>query len=162
MRISIRSLLLIFVLLFITSCDNSAKIVVKDIEIGLFCDTTMFRGIKPDMYYNDLCAIVGEPNEYIDMKSSDEDNHNPLYYFKEGKVMCFWSGNKRDKMGTIVYTPYLNTHLQVDDVIKLPLKDYDINTNTERVSIYKEDTLFFILHVKNLEVKDISYLMIKK
>ena len=162
MRISIRSLLLIFVLLFITSCDNSAKIVVKDIEIGLFCDTTMFRGIKPDMYYNDLCAIVGEPNEYIDMKSSDEDNHNPLYYFKEGKVMCFWSGSKRDKMGTIVYTPYLNTHLQVDDVIKLPLKDYDINTNTERVSIYKEDTLFFIIHVKNLEVKDISYLMIKK
>jgi hypothetical protein len=114
------------------------------------------------MYYNDLCAIVGEPNEYIYMKSSDEDNHNPLYYFKEGKVMCFWSGNKRDKMGTIVYTPYLNTHLQVDDVIKLPLKDYDINTNTERVSIYKEDTLFFIIHVKNLEVKDISYLMIKK
>lgn len=67
----------------------------------------MFRGIKPDMYYKDLVAVVGEPNDYEDIKDWDGDeSHNPIYYFKEGKVMCWWCGSKKAEIGAIVYTPY--------------------------------------------------------
>ena len=65
-------------------------------------------------------------------------------------------------MGTIVYTPYDNTHIRIDDFIKRPLKEYDITSETEKVSIYKGDTLFFIVHLDNLEVRKVSFLKLKK
>ena len=162
MKISIKYLFLIFALLTIVSCNKGTKIMFEGIDIGLICDTTLFRGIKPNIYYRDLCTVVGEPNEYIDMKSVDEEDHNPIYYFKEAKVMCYWSGSKRDKLGTIVYTPYLNTHLRVDNFIKCPLYEYNIDSGTESISVYKKDTLYFIIHLDKLEIKDISYMLLKK
>jgi hypothetical protein len=163
MKITVRVLsVIIFSFLLFSSCNKGVKIEIDDIDIGQFCDTTIFRGIKPNMYFHDLCAVVGEPNEYIEIKSTDEIDHNPIYYFKEAKVMCYWSGSKRDKIGSIVYTPYQNTHLQVKNVIKWPLKDYDINSATQKIHVYKNDTLFFIMHLENMEIKDISYLLIRK
>ena len=143
-----------------TACNKGTKIVVDDIDT--FGDFSFFRGIKPDMYYSDLVAVAGEPSEFIDMKSADEEDHNPIYYFKEGKVMCYWSGSKRDEMGTIVYTPYGNTHIRIDNVIKWPLKDYNITSETEEISIYKGDTLYYAIHLDSLEIKEVYYLMLKK
>lgn len=148
------------VLFSLTACNKGTKIVVDDIDA--FGDFSFFRGIKPDMYYSELVAVAGEPNEYVDIKSADEEDHNPIYYFKEGKVMCYWSGSKRDEMGTIVYTPYSNTHIRIDDVIKWPLKDYKISSETEKISIYKGDTLYYTIHLDNLEIKEVYYLMFKK
>lgn len=164
MKIGLKKNIFVLVLLLAASCSSSksVKIDVKDMDIGQFCDTAMFRGIRPDITYDELCAIAGEPNEFIDIKSYDEEDHNPTYYFEEGKVMCYWSGSKRDEMGVIVYTPYQNTHLKIDNVIYWPLEDYDINPKTERVHIYKGDTLFFVMDLENFEVKKIYYWLIDK
>ena len=148
------------ILFTFTACNKGTKIVVDDIDA--FGDFSFFRGIKPDMYYSDLVAIAGEPSEFIDMKSADEEDHNPIYYFKEGKVMCYWSGSKRTEMGTIVYTPYGNTHIRIDDVIKRPLEDYDITSETEKIRIYKGDTLYYIIQLDDLEIKEVYFLLHKK
>ena len=156
----IKKTLVFLFIITLSACNKGSKIVVDDIDT--FCDYSFYRGIKPDMYYDDLVAVAGEPNEFIDMKNDDEIDHNPIYYFKDGKVMCYWSGNKRDKIGTIVYTPYANTHLRIDDFIKWPLKDYDITSKTKKVRIYEGDTLYFIIHLDNLEVKESYFLILKK
>ena len=127
-----------------------------------FFDYSFFRGIKPDMYYDDLASVAGEPNEYVDMKSDDEEDHNPIYYFKEGKVMCYWSGSKRDEMGTVVFTPYGNTHIRIDQLIKKNLDEYDITSKTKKIRLYEGDTLYFIISLDNFEIKEVFFLMIKK
>ena len=76
--------------------------------------------------------------------------------------MCYWSGSKRTEMGNIVYTPYGNTHIRIDDVIKRPLKDYDITSETEKIRIYKGDTLYYIIHLDNLEIKEVYFLLHKQ
>ena len=144
----------------LSACNKGTKIVVDDIDS--FCDSTMFRGIKPDMYYDDLVAVVGEPNDYEDIKDGEDTSHNPVYYFKEGKVKCWWSGSKRDEIGVIVYTPYLNTHIYINNIIKKPIADYEITPETKKVEIYKGDTLYFIITLDNLEVKEIHFSMFKK
>lgn len=146
------------ILLSLTACNKGTKIVVDDIES--FGDFSFFRGIEPDMYYDELVSVAGEPSEYID-DESDED-HNPIYYYKEGKVMCYWSGSKRTTMGTIVYTPYGNTHIRIGEIIKKPLKDYDITSETEKIRIYKGDTLYYIIHLDNLEIKEAYFIKLKK
>ena len=153
----------IFVLVMIftlSACNKGNKIVVDDIDE--FCDYSFFRGIKPDMYYDDLASVAGEPNEYVDMKSDDEEDHNPIYYFKEGKVMCYWSGSKRDEMGTVVFTPYGNTHIRIDQLIKKNLDEYDITSKTKKIRLYEGDTLYFIISLDNFEIKEVFFLMIKK
>ena len=77
-------LFILVMVLTLPACNKGNKIVVDDINV--FCDYSFFRGINPDMYYDDLVAVAGEPSEYVDMKSDDEEDHNPIYYFKEGKV----------------------------------------------------------------------------
>ena len=152
---------IILVILFtLPACNKGNKIVVDDIDA--FCDYSFFRGIKPDMYYDDLVAVAGEPSEYVDMKSDDEEDHNPIYYFKEGKVMCYWSGSKRDELGTIVYTPYGNTHIRLNDIIKKPLDEYGITSETEKVHIYEGNTLYFIIQLEKLEIKQVNFLLLRK
>lgn len=153
-------LLLLFAVFSFSSCDKEEKIVVDDMDT--FFDYSFFRGIKPDMYYDDLASVAGEPNEYVDMKSDDEEDHNPIYYFKEGKVMCYWSGSKRDEMGTVVFTPYGNTHIRIDQLIKKNLDEYDITSKTKRIRLYEGDTLYFIISLDNFEIKEVFFLMIKK
>jgi hypothetical protein len=153
-------LLLLFAVFSFSSCDKEEKIVVDDMDT--FFDYSFFRGIKPDMYYDDLASVAGEPNEYVDMKSDDEEDHNPIYYFKEGKVMCYWSGSKRDEMGTVVFTPYGNTHIRIDQLIKKNLDEYDITSKTKKIRLYEGDTLYFIISLDNFEIKEVFFLMIKK
>ena len=153
-------LFILVMVLTLPACNKGNKIVVDDINV--FCDYSFFRGINPDMYYDDLVAVAGEPSEYVDMKSNDEEDHNPIYYFKEGKVMCYWSGSKRDEMGNIVYTPYGNTHIHINDIIKKPLEDYGITSKTEKVHIYEGNTLYFIIKLDNLEIKEVYFLMLRK
>lgn len=145
----------------LTACGKDIKIEVKDIDAS--CDTSCFRGIKPDISYDELVAIVGEPNEFIDIEHRDEDDdHNPIYYYKDGKVMSFWSGKKSETIGVVEYTPFLNTHFRIDEFFKIPLEDYNITSETKTVSVFKEDTLFFLISIDNMEIKKIEYWLVKK
>lgn len=159
----IKAMLFATMLLFASCSSNKGtKIYVEDIES---CCNTMsfFRGIEPDLCYRDLCDIVGEPNEYKDFKrGEDEKCHNPIYYFDEGKVMCYWSGGIRDEIGVVEYTPYNNTHIQIDSFFTCPLDSYGITSETTKVCVYESDVLYFVIELKNYEIVGISYIKYKK
>ena len=114
-----RTQFLIFLLFLILGCSNSNTVKVVVDDINSTCDTSCFRGIKADFYYKDLVATVGKPNEIYEEELSDEDDYyNPIYYFGEGKIMCYWNGKKKHPIGLIEYTPYLNSNIRVGDFIK--------------------------------------------
>ena len=157
----LRLIFIAFCLVFLfSSCNNDIKIVVDD--IGSNIETSMFRGVTPDMYFDELCNTVGEPNEYLDTGRGDDKEHSPIYYFKEGKILCHWSGNKKYDVGMIEYIPYNNTTIYLSDIVRFPLSDYSITTDTKRVRIYQDDILYFIVELDNLKVVAIHYWLVKK
>ena len=91
-------------MLLFSSCNKGVEIVIDNIEESF--DASMFRGVTPDVYFDELCNIVGEPNDYLDSGKGDDKEHSPIYYFKEGKILCHWSGNKKYEVGMIEYIPY--------------------------------------------------------
>lgn len=147
-----------FLLLFaFSACSKDVVIVVDDVDA--ICNASFFGGIRPDIYYSDLVEIAGEPNEYTDMKKGDEVSHNPTYYFSEGKVMCYWSGSRRAPIGTVIFTPYQNTHIQLNSVIQSSLGDYGISAKTKKVRVYEGDTLYYVFYLKQLEIKEAFFLL---
>ena len=112
-------LLSIFLCIFLfSSCNKGVEIVVDNIEENF--DTSIFRGVAPNVNFDELCNIVGEPNEYLDSEKSDDKEHSPIYYFKEGKILCHWSGNKKYEVGMIEYIPYNNTTIYLSDIVNFP------------------------------------------
>ena len=147
----------IFLLFALFSCNRGIKIEVTNVESC--CDLSLFRGVEPDIRYDDLCDIVGEPNEFIDMNlGGGEECHNPIYYFKEGKVMCYWSGGIKDEIGVVEFTPYNNTHIQIDSFFTCPLDSYRITPKTTKIRIYENDVLYFIIKLKEFRIVEISYM----
>ena len=65
-------------------------------------------------------------------------------------------------MGTVVFTPYGNTHIRIDQLIKKNLDEYDITSKTKKIRLYEGDTLYFIISLDNFEIKEVFFLMIKK
>ena len=147
-------------MLLFSSCNKGVEIVIDNIEESF--DASMFRGVTPDVYFDELCNIVGEPNEYLDSGKGDDKEHSPIYYFKEGKILCHWSGNKKYEVGMIEYIPYNNTTIYLSDIVRFPLSDYSITTDTKRVRIYQDDILYFIVELDNLKVVAIHYWLVKK
>lgn len=127
-----------------------------------FVDNSIFRGIEPDILFSDLCDIVGEPNEYQDEGSGSDKEHNPVYYFADGKIICHWSGNKKDEIGVIEYLPYLNKPLPINKLIDLPLYDYNITEQTKIIRVYEGEMLYYIIHLDNLKVEKITYWLVQK
>ena len=97
-------MLSIFLWIFLfSSCNKGVEIVVDNIEENF--DTSIFRGVAPNVNFDELCNIVGEPNEYLDSEKSDDKEHSPIYYFREGKILCHWSESKKYEIGMIEYIP---------------------------------------------------------
>lgn len=162
MNILRKAICLILPLLTLIGCNNSndVKIVVDDIEDA--CDISCFRGIKSDMYYKDLVATVGEPQEIIiEERTDEEDTYDPIYYFEEGKIRCYWTGRKKDKIGLIEYTPYRTTKMQVENFIKDSYK-YNITPETEIVAVFKEDILYYLVYLDDMRIRQIEYCEVKK
>ena len=147
-------------MLLVSSCNKGVEIVVDNIEESF--DTSMFRGVTPDVYFDELCNIVGEPNEYLDSGKGDDKEHSPIYYFTEGKILCHWSGSKKYEIGMIEYIPYNNTTIYLSDIVSFPLSDYSITTETKRVRLFQDDVLYFIIELDNLKVTSIHYWLVKK
>lgn len=143
----------IILCLLFTSCSKGVKVEVDD--VNACCDTSIFRGVKENMMFGELCSILGEPNEYIDKKEGDEESRNPIYYFKEGKLECYWSGSKRDEIGVVIYTPYQNHTYRIQDFLKLSLDKYGIDEATKDVNIYQDGDLYFSLTLDNYKIQRI-------
>lgn len=157
----LRLIFIAFCLVFLfSSCNNDIKIVVDD--IGSNIETSMFRGVTPDIYFDELCSVVGEPNEYLDKGRGEDKEYSPIYYFKEGKILCHWSGSKKYEIGVIEYIPYNNTTIYLSDIVRFPLSDYSITTETKRVRLFQNDVLYFIIELDNLKVTSIHYWLVKK
>ena len=132
--------LIIMSLFFSTCASKKVRIEIDNLsELGEICDTSFFHGINDsftDFYYDDLCRVVGEPNEY-DYDDYDEykgDSKNPIYYFNDGKVLIHWSGDDVDPMGTMEFTPFENKPRYIDDCIYRG-SEFGINDKTETVTI---------------------------
>lgn len=162
MNLLSKAIYLILPLLSLIGCNNSndVKIVVDDIEESF--DISYFRGIMADMYYKDLVLKVGEPQEIIIENNTDEDDiYDLIYYLEEGKIRCYWTGRKKDKIGLVQYTPYRTTMMQVEDFIKDSYK-YNITSETEIVAVFKEDILYYLIFLDNMRIRQIDYWKVKK
>lgn len=150
------------ILLLLTSCNNEKKVDIKADDVDQIFNASMYRGAVPDIKFSELCDIVGEPNEYLDEGSGEDEEHSPIYYFEEGKIICHWSGHKRDDIGMIDYIPFENKPMYIQQILKAPLSDYNITEKTKKVRIYEGDMLYFIAHLDNYRVKKINYWLVKK
>ena len=147
-------------MLLFSSCNKGVEIVIDNIEESF--DASMFRGVTPDVYFDELCNIVGEPNDYLDSGKGDDKEHSPIYYFSEGKILCHWSGSKKYEIGMIEYIPYNNTTIYLSDIVNFSLSNYSITTETKRVRLFQDDVLYFIIELDNLKVVTIHYWLVKK
>lgn len=162
MNLGKKIICLIIPLFTILGCSESNVVKIMVDDISSVCDISYFRGIKADMYYKDLVAVVGEPNEIYQRERKDEDDdYNPVYYYQEGKIMCYWTGRKKDPIGVIEYTPYLNSNIRIDDFIESSYQ-YNINSETKKVAVFKGDTLYYLVYLDNLKIKKIEYWKVKK
>lgn len=158
----IKKTTLVLFLILITACtdENKVKIVVDDIKST--CDISCFRGVeRSDLYYEDLVKIVGEPNDIIERVIDDEIERNPTYYYKEGKITCYWTGNLNSPIGLIEYTPYRTSDIGIEKFIKSPNR-YNIPLETEVVAIFKEDTLYYLVYLDSLKIETIEFWETKK
>lgn len=151
---------ILFTIFLLSSCNKGIEVIVDDIEV--YFDISMFRGVTPDMYFDELCSVVGEPNEYFDCGKGDDKEHSPIYYFKEGKILCHWSGSRKDEIGMVEYIPYNNTTIHFMDIVNFPLSEYSITDETKKVRIFQDDVLYFIIELDNLKVTSIHYWLVKK
>ena len=114
------------------------------------------------MYYKELLAVAGEPNEFYERKRYDEaDDYNPTYYSSVGKLMGYWSGNNSEPIGLVEYTPYRTSTIQVEDFIYQP-KLYNIDVETDVVAVFKEDTLYYLVFIDSMKIKQIEFWKAKK
>lgn len=153
---------ILFTVLLLCSCNNGKKIDIEAEDVDQIFNAFMYRGAKPDIKFDELVETIGEPNEYVDEGSGDDKEHNPIYYFEEGKIICHWSGYKRDDIGMIDYIPFENKPMYLQDIFKLPLSNYGITEETEKVRLYEGDMLYYIVYLEDYRITKINYWLVKK
>lgn len=150
----------LMILILLCSCSKGVKI--EESNLSRIFDNSMFRGVVPDIPINELYDIVGTPNEYLDIEGdSDTEEHSPIYYFDDGKLICHWSGNEREIIGMVDFTPFENKPMYLQDILNVPFEKYDINEDTKRVRLYQGDKLYYIIELDNFKVKEIEYWLLK-
>ena len=158
----IQKILLLSGALIISSCNNEKKIDIEVADVDLIFNASMFRGAKPDIKFDELCEIVGEPNEYLDKGSGDEEEHSPIYYFPEGKIICHWSGCKKEEIGCVDYIPFENKPMYLQNIFNKPVSNFGITEKTKKVRIYKEEMLYYLINLDNFRVSEIEYWLAPK
>lgn len=152
----------LFTVLLLCSCNNEKKIDIKADNVDQIFNASMYRGAKPGIKFDELCEFVGEPNEYLDKGSGDDEEHSPIYYFEEGKIICHWGGSRKEDIGLIDYIPFENKPMYIQEIFKVPISNYNITEKTEKVRIYEGDILYYIVYLDNFRVKKINYWLVKK
>lgn len=153
---------IMFTVFFLYSCNDGKKIDIKVDDVDLIFNASMYRGAKPDIKFDELCEIVGEPNEYLDEGSGDDVEHSPIYYFPEGKIICHWGGSKRKDIGMVDYIPFENKPMYLQEIFKAPISNYGITEETKKVRLYEGDMLYYIVYLEDYRVTKINYWLVKK
>ena len=105
----------------IISIDKNDGIIRVD-NLDTICNLSFFKGIRPGMLYDDVVALVGKPNEHINLTYEGRKYRDFIYYCKEGKIRCSWTGKKSDRIDDVEYIPYENIYLSLDEVLKWPIE----------------------------------------
>lgn len=154
-------LLLSTVLLFI-SCNSEKKVNIDVSDVDQIFNASMYRGVVPDIKFDELCEIVGEPNEYLDKGSGDDEEHSPVYYFPEGKIICHWGGSKKEDIGCVDFIPFENKPMFIQEIFYRPISNYGITEKTKKVRIFEDDMLYYLINLDNYRVSEIEYWLVTK
>lgn len=146
----------IFALFTIILVFSACTKIIKDVNIDKVFNSTIFCGLEPDISYYELCNRMGEPNDYYKYEDRYESSHNPLYYTPYGKIMCWWSGSKRDPIGNIEFTPHQNIHIRLTEILDINPSDYGISYNTKKIKLANKNyPIMYYITLEDMEVKKI-------
>lgn len=124
---------LLSITILLVSCNRGKVVEVPNIDQT--CNISIFQGIKPDIKYSELCAIVGSPNEFIETGSGEDKEKCPVYYLKDAKLVCHWSGDAEDPIGVIDWIPYQNKTFTLNQFFKANPSEYGFDSETERFRV---------------------------
>lgn len=155
-----KHLLYLILALLLVSCNKGRVVEVHNIDKA--CNVSIFQGIKPDIKYSELCAIVGSPNEFIETGSGEDKEKCPVYYLKDAKLVCHCSGDEEDPIGVIDWIPYQNKTFTLNQFFKANPSEYGFDSETERFRVYKDGIWYFSVYVENNKLIKVSYWLLKK
>lgn len=155
-----KHLLNLILALLLMSCNKGKVVEVPNIDQT--CNVSIFQGIKPDIKYSELCAIIGSPNEFMYTGEGDDKEKCPVYYLKDAKLVCHWSGDEDDRIGVIDWIPYQNKTFTLNQFFKANPGEYGIDSETEKFRVCKDGIWYFSVYLENNKLTKVSYWLIKK
>ena len=158
-KMSIKHLAYIILALLLLSCKEKT-IEVSDIDST--CNVSIFHGLRPDSQYSELCNIAGSPNEFIETGRGEDKEKSPVYYLKDAKLVCHWSGDEDAPIGVIDWIPYQNKTFTLNQFFKASPSEYGIDSETEKFRVYKDGTWYFSVYQENNKLTKVSYWLVKK
>ena len=162
-RIMKRVFLSLLSLCLIISGCNTKKVDITTDDLLVDIQDLYFQGAQPDIDYSTLVSILGEPQEYLDIPGDyDEREHSPIYYLRDGKIICHWLGEEDELIGMIEYVPFNTNPILLETIVSGNLSDYGITNATKAIRIYRDNVLYYRLLVENTRIKSIEYWMAKR
>ncbi len=138
-------------------------------SISMNCDLSYFHGISPGQSYNDVCNIMGDPVDFVDMsdeynclvKNDEEAIHSMEYITDEGSLLCYWDGNLFNNIWHVKFKPSYS--MTLDDFLQgIDLDKYNIRGKVYRVYVIHHKKTIFVISLKNGVIRYISYINNKK
>lgn len=147
---------------------NERSVEVNSISTN--CELSYFHGISPGQSYKDVCSIMGDPVDYVDM--SDEYNsiidnndkeavHSMKFVTDEGSLLCYWDGNLFNNIWHVKFKPSYSIALN-DFLHGIDLDKYNIRDKVYRVNVINHKETIFVISLKNGVIRYISYINNKK
>ena len=62
----------------------------------------------------------------------------------------------------IEFIPFENKPMNIENILKVPLSEYDITAKSEKLRLFQGDMLYYVVYLDNLKVKKIDYWLVKK
>jgi hypothetical protein len=157
-----RLIIVVLLALSISSCQRNNTVDITLSSLEETCNTSIFQGARPNISLKALLANCGEPNDFLDLGETG-GTYSPTYYKSKGKIICHYS--KEDKkygIGMVEYVPYQNVTMHINDFLYGATTYYGVTNETEKVRIYRNDTLYYRIIVNNSIVESIEYWLAKK
>ena len=142
------------------SCEKKVDITIDDLAVDIHND--FFRGIKPNIRMEELVEIAGEPIDFIISPGNEvEGDHSPVYYLKNGRVICHWSEDD-EFIGMVEYIPYYARPIYIDSLLKREPSEYKIKSSIPIVRVYRDNVLYYLINLDQFQVTNIEYWMAKR
>lgn len=126
-------------------------------SISMNCELSYFKGIAPGQKYNDVCNIMGEPIESVDMSDEYNSLYSMEYSTSEGSLLCYWDGNIFNNIEYVEFVPSYS--MTLDDFLHgINLGKYNIRKNVYRVYVINHKKTIFEISLKNGLIRYIRYI----